>query len=152
MDNDWYEILGVPRHAEADEIKAAYRALALQRHPDLNAGDPGAGALFMRIQAAYEVLGNPRRRAHYDRARASPARDAGPPGKTAPRRGRGTSLLMIFGAFLALNGFAGVFLVPADGLLPPWPFPAIGREESFRLYLVGTAVVFFAFGLRRLRP
>ena len=145
MDNDWYEILGVPRHAEADEIKAAYRALALQRHPDLNAGDPGAGALFMRIQAAYEVLSNPHRRALYDRAQASPVRDAGPPGKPASPRGRGTSPLMIFGAFLALNGFAGVFFVP------PWPLAVIGREESLRLYLVGTAAVFFAFGLRRLR-
>jgi molecular chaperone DnaJ len=61
MEKDWYEVLGVPRHAEADEIKAAYRALALQRHPDVNADDPSAGALFMRIHAAYEVLGNPRR-------------------------------------------------------------------------------------------
>ena len=52
---------------------------------------------------------------------------------------------MIFGAFLALNGFIGVFFVP------PWPLPVIGREESLRLYLVGTAAVFFAFGLRRLR-
>lgn len=145
MDNDWYEILGVPRHAEPEEIKAAYRALALQRHPDLNADDPGAGALFMRIQAAYEVLGDPHRRALYDRARASPARDAGPPGKTVPRARRGTSPMMIFGAFLALIGFAGVFFAP------PWPLPSIGREESFRLYLVGTAAVFFGFGLRRLR-
>jgi hypothetical protein len=52
---------------------------------------------------------------------------------------------MIFGAFLALNGFAGVFFAPR------WPLPDIGREQSLRLYLVGTAVVFFAFGFRRLR-
>ncbi|MDD5302505.1 MAG: DnaJ domain-containing protein [Elusimicrobia bacterium] len=151
MEKDWYEVLGVPRHAEAAEIKAAYRALVLRAHPDLNAGDPRAGALFMNIHAAYEVLGNPYRRALYDRARASPGPGAGPPAKTAAARGRGARLPMLFGALLALYGFAGVFLAPRDGLPASWLLPGIGREESFRLCLAGTAMVFFAAGLRRLR-
>lgn len=57
-----YQTLGVERTATADEIKRAYRRLAGQHHPD-KGGDTG---LFQEIQAAYDVLGNPQRRAEYD--------------------------------------------------------------------------------------
>lgn len=145
MEKDCYEILGVPRDAKPDEIKAAYRALALRRHPDLNAGDPRAGERFMRIQAAYEVLGNPYRRARYDLARSW--REA--PAKARPRRGPGAGFLMLIGALIALRGLAGIFLDPHEGLLPQWLLPGVAREDGFRLSVIGTALVFCAAGFRR---
>jgi curved DNA-binding protein CbpA len=151
MEKDCYEILGVPRDAKPEEIKAAYRALALRRHPDLNAGDPSAGESFMRIQAAYETLGNPYLRARYDMARAwrAPAPEA--PGRAGPPRGRGARVLMLIGALVALRGFAGFFLFPEDFLLPAWLLPEDGRDANFRFYVIGLALVFCAAGLRRSR-
>jgi molecular chaperone DnaJ len=63
---DYYEILGVARDAETDEIKKAFRRLARDSHPDTNS-DPGAEARFREIAEAYEVLSDPQRRAAYDR-------------------------------------------------------------------------------------
>jgi curved DNA-binding protein len=62
-----YEILGVSRTASQDEVKRAYRRLAKEHHPDRNPGNKAAEQRFKEIQAAYEVLGDPQRRAQYDR-------------------------------------------------------------------------------------
>ncbi len=69
---NYYEVLGVPEDAPADEIKKAYRKLARQYHPDRNPGDPEAEERFKEIQEAYEVLGNEERRREYDRLRKDP--------------------------------------------------------------------------------
>jgi molecular chaperone DnaJ len=66
MTADYYELLGVRRDASPDEIKRAYRALALKLHPDTNP-DPEATAQFKEIALAYETLSDPERRARYDR-------------------------------------------------------------------------------------
>ena len=66
--SDHYQILGVARGAEPAAIKAAYRRLALQYHPDRNRS-PGAVAEFQKIQRAYEVLSRPDMRHRYDRIR-----------------------------------------------------------------------------------
>lgn len=63
---NYYEILGVPMSASADDIRKAYRRLALLNHPDKNQGDPGAGARFQKIGAAYETLSDERKRRSYD--------------------------------------------------------------------------------------
>lgn len=68
---DYYRILGVERNAEAKEIKRAYRRLAVQFHPDKNPGDPQAENRFKEINEAYEVLGDPEKRARYDQLGAS---------------------------------------------------------------------------------
>ncbi len=64
---DYYAILGVPRNATEKEIKAAYRKLARQYHPDVNPGDKQAEERFKEINEAYQVLSDPEKRAAYDR-------------------------------------------------------------------------------------
>ena len=63
---DYYEVLGVPRTATADEIKQAYRRLARKHHPDVNPGDTTAEETFKRIGEAYHVLSDPESRRRYD--------------------------------------------------------------------------------------
>jgi molecular chaperone DnaJ len=62
---DYYEVLGVPKNAGVDEIKAAYRKLAFQYHPDRNK-DPAAAERFKEISEAYAVLSDEKKRAQYD--------------------------------------------------------------------------------------
>ncbi len=62
-----YDILGVPRTASEAEIKKAYRKQAKAYHPDRNANDPKAKDKFAEINAAYEILGDPKKRAQFDR-------------------------------------------------------------------------------------
>jgi molecular chaperone DnaJ len=69
---DYYEILGVKRDASQEEIKKAYRKLARKYHPDLNPGDKGAEQKFKELNEAYEVVGDPKKRAGYDQFGRSP--------------------------------------------------------------------------------
>lgn len=64
---DYYEVLGVPRNASQEEIKKAYRKLAMQYHPDRNPGDKSAEEKFKEIGTAYAVLSDPVKRQQYDR-------------------------------------------------------------------------------------
>jgi len=64
---DYYEVLGVSRSATEDEIKKAYRKLALKHHPDRNPGDKAAEGRFKEASEAYQILSDAERRSQYDR-------------------------------------------------------------------------------------
>jgi molecular chaperone DnaJ len=66
MAKDLYGVLGIPKDASQDDVKAAYRKMSKEWHPDKHKGDKGAEQKFKEINEAYEVLGNPEKRKAFD--------------------------------------------------------------------------------------
>ena len=96
--NDYYQTLGVERAASADEIRKAYRKLARKHHPDLNPGDKSAEDRFKKVQEAYDILSEPKKKEMYDQygfysENGMPAGGPGGPG------GPGAGPNMGFGGF-----------------------------------------------------
>ena len=98
---DLYQLLGVPREASHQEIALAWRRPARDEHPDARPGDAGAPGRFRALAGAWQVLGDPARRAAYDRglareqppaARVTVRRPAGPGRVTPPARMPGPPL------------------------------------------------------------
>jgi molecular chaperone DnaJ len=89
---DYYEVLGVQRNADPEEIKRAYRKLAMQYHPDRNVGDGEAEEKFKEAAEAYEVLHDPDKRHRYDRYG-----HAGLEGMNVPHFNNAQSVFDLFG-------------------------------------------------------
>ena len=85
-ERDFYKILGVEKSASAEELKKAYRKLAMKYHPDQNKDNPAAEAKFKEINEAYDVLKDPQKRAAYDRfgTAAFDGSMGGGPGRAGP--------------------------------------------------------------------
>jgi len=102
---DYYQVLGVTRGAEADEVKRAYRKLARKFHPDVSK-EKNAESKFKEVQEAYEVLRDPEKRAAYDQLGRDyrPGQQFRPPPDWSQRFGHGDSQ-----RFSDLNGFSDFF-------------------------------------------
>lgn len=101
---DYYETLGISKSATADEIKKAYRKLAIKYHPDKNPGDKEAEEKFKEVSAAYETLSNPEKRSQYDQfGHDAYTRSGGGAG------GAGFNAQDIFSQFFGGGGFGGGF-------------------------------------------
>src|SRR5580693_2450766 len=91
---DYYETLGVSRDAKEDEIRKTYRKLARKYHPDLNPGDKSSEERFKKVQEAYDVLSDPKKRQVYDQYgfysdNIPPGGPGGGPGAGAGQPGMG---------------------------------------------------------------
>lgn len=98
---DYYKTLGVTKKSTEDEIKKAYRKLAMKYHPDQNPGDKAAEAKFKDVAEAYEVLSDPKKRKLYDQL--------GPNWKKYQQAGGGTG-----NPFAGFGGFSGQSYTNAD--------------------------------------
>ena len=96
---DYYEVLGVSKNATPEELKKAYRKLALQYHPDRNPGDKEAEEKFKEAAEAYDVLSNPDKKARYDQFGF-----AGMDGGAGGFQGGGMSMDDIFSQFGSIFG------------------------------------------------
>ena len=108
---DYYEVLGVPKNANADEIKKAYRKAAIKYHPDKNPGDKEAEDKFKEAAEAYDVLSNDEKRARYDQFGHAGMSGAGGAGGFGGGFGGGFSMDDIFSQFGDIFGghFGGGF-------------------------------------------
>ena len=107
---DYYEILGVSKDATDDEIKKAYRKLALKYHPDRNPDDPSAEEKFKELGEAYEVLSDADKRAAYDRFGHAAFEQGGPAAGGGYGGGGFQDPMDIFAQmFSGMGGFADMF-------------------------------------------
>src|ERR1700730_11324904 len=104
---DYYQTLGVGRDADADEIRKAYRKLARKHHPDLNPGDKAAEDRFKKVQEAYDILSDPKKKQMYDQVGYDSENGA-------PSAGAGSGPNMGFGGF----DFSDVFSRAGAGAHP----------------------------------
>jgi molecular chaperone DnaJ len=103
---DYYDVLGVAKGADADEIKKAYRKMAIKYHPDKNEGDKAAEEKFKEAAEAYEVLSNPEKRQRYNQF-GHAANASSPNGGAGAYGGAGMNMEDIFSQFGDIFGGGG---------------------------------------------
>src|SRR5215510_6160748 len=108
---EYYEVLGVPRTATADEIKKAYRTLARKYHPDVNPDDQTAEDKFKELNEAYEVLSDPEKRQRYDELGPDwqAGADFAPPPGWQRERMEARDFEDLFGGGASRGGFSDFF-------------------------------------------
>jgi molecular chaperone DnaJ len=126
---DYYETLGVSREATIDEIKQAYRDLAVKYHPDKNPGDNSAEKRFKEVAEAYQVLSNRERRAQYDRF------GHGHAGGGGFDFGGGGDPFDIFRSFMEGTGFGDIFGSSFSGGQRQKTGPRSGGDIQIRMKL-----------------
>jgi molecular chaperone DnaJ len=127
---DYYEVLGVARDAGEQDIKSAYRKLALKHHPDRNPGDQAAEDSFKEAAEAYAVLGDTEKRARYDRFGHAGVTGAGPGGGPGFNPDIFTDFSDILGDFFGFGGGGGRRAGPVRGADLRFDLE-ISFEESF---------------------
>jgi len=138
---DYYDMLGVDRSASADDLKKAYRKLAMQHHPDRNPGDKAAEQKFKEISHAYDVLKDDQKRAAYDRYGAAAFENGG-----GGRGGPGGGFEFNFGA-----GFADIFEEMFGGMGGRRQQGGTGRGSDLRYNLEISLEEAFAGSEARIR-
>lgn len=106
---DYYQILGIPREATSEEIKKAYRKLAVKYHPDKNPGDVKAEKKFKEVSEAYEVLSDSKKRQMYDQYGSDALGSGGMGGSGAGFASMEEALRTFMGAFGGGGGGDSVF-------------------------------------------
>jgi len=146
---DYYKILGVEKNASADELKKAYRKLAMKYHPDLTKGEKAAEEKFKEINEAYAVLSDPEKRKQFDmfgsegfQQRFSQEdifrnfdlgdilREFGF-GGAGPRGGKGRPFHFSFGSGSPFDTFSQASEKPAKGIDLVYEMPLTLREAAF---------------------
>ncbi len=140
-DKDYYSVLGVSKSASADEIKKAYRKLALEYHPDRNKGKE-AGAKFKEVTKAYEVLSNEEKRKTYDQVGHSGFEQGGFGGAGGPAGGQQGGQYGPFsytysaggnGANFDFGGFSDPFEIFEQFFGGASPFGSHERRDSYSM-------------------
>ncbi|MBD8868223.1 molecular chaperone DnaJ [Nocardioides donggukensis] len=120
---DFYAVLAVPKDASAEEIKKAYRRLARANHPDSNPGDAAKHDTFKAVAEAYDVLGDPEKRAKYDELRSMPRGGFG-----SPTGGGGFDINDLLREQAGGAGFGDMFGDIFGGRRPRAPRPQRGAD------------------------
>ena len=127
MSQDFYEMLGCPRNASPDDIKKAYRKLAMEHHPDRNQGNKDAEKKFKELSHAYDILKDPDKRSAYDRYGAAAFESGHGPGGPG-MNGQGFDFGSVFGDI-----FDEMFNAGRGGARPGGRGDTRGQDLRFNL-------------------